>query len=81
MPKKMFLEPSSSEMYAKLAAESAEQAKQIKVKLTKECNSLLQEIKETLLHKESFDSVIGNKDNKTLEDFRMALMDMRYYLK
>ena len=81
MTRKLFLEPSTSEMYAKLAAESAEQAKQVKVKLTKECDSLLQDIKETLLHKESFDSVIGNKDNKALEDLRMALMNMRYYLK
>lgn len=71
----------TSEMYARLAVESAERAKQIKERLTNECNSLLCDIKEKLMKNESFDSAINNKDNKELENFRTALMNMQYYLK
>ena len=81
MVRKLALEQSTGAMYAKVASEKAEQAKRFKERLTNDCNTLLSEIKEILMKNESFDSVISNKDNRALEDFRRDLMNMKYYLK
>ena len=81
MVRKLDLIIPTGEMYAKLAAEQAKDAKRIKEKLTNECNTLLNAIKKKLLKKESFDNIINNKDNKELEDLRTDLMSMLYYLK
>ena len=81
MVRKLALEQSTAAMYARVAAEKTEQAKRFKERLTNDCNTLLSEIKEMLMKKESFDSLISNKDNRALEDFRRDLMNVKYYLK
>lgn len=81
MVRKLNYTQPTGEMYAKLAAETAKDTIRIKEKLTNECNTLLNDIKEKLLKKESFDNVINNKNNKELEDLRADLINMLYYLK